>query len=209
MKYVRIISDEPRFSRMLSLELAELGAQIVTDLNVAIGSDDFYVIADIDKCSLEELEQLSAVSRLIGYSRHLDTVTDKSELCAATLHRPFRTSELIALVDEEVATRRPSALSQSIEKAAQSSVLAIDVDSRSAKYGELLIPLSENEFKVLQMMFENRGEAVSRESIDALLGVTDGNMGDVYICHLRRKIDNKLGIKLIYTVRGKGYMLKK
>ena len=33
-------------------------------------------------------------------------------------------------------------------------------------------------------------------------------MGDVYICHLRRKIDNKLGLKLIYTIRGKGYMLK-
>ena len=26
--------------------------------------------------------------------------------------------------------------------------------------------------------------------------------------HLRKKIDNPLGIKLIYTVRGKGYMLK-
>jgi DNA-binding response OmpR family regulator len=68
--------------------------------------------------------------------------------------------------------------------------------------------LSDNEYKVLSVLCENRGEAVPREEICSLLGVTDGNMGDVYICHLRRKIDNKLGLKLIYTVRGKGYMLK-
>ena len=50
--------------------------------------------------------------------------------------------------------------------------------------------------------------SVLREEIDAILSVDDGNMSDVYICHLRRKLDNKLGLKLIYTIRGKGYMLK-
>jgi len=57
-------------------------------------------------------------------------------------------------------------------------------------------------------LYQNRGETVNRETIDMLLGADDSNMGDVYICHLRRKIDNKLGLKLIYTIRGKGYTLK-
>jgi DNA-binding response OmpR family regulator len=70
------------------------------------------------------------------------------------------------------------------------------------------IPLSDNECKVLSTLCQNRGEIVEREKIYALLGADEGNMGDVYICHLRRKIDNKLGLKLIYTVRGKGYILK-
>jgi two-component system copper resistance phosphate regulon response regulator CusR len=66
----------------------------------------------------------------------------------------------------------------------------------------------KNEYKVLSVLCENRGETVDRDRIYSILGAEEGNMGDVYICHLRKKIDNPLGIKLIYTVRGKGYMLK-
>jgi DNA-binding response OmpR family regulator len=79
---------------------------------------------------------------------------------------------------------------------------------KSAVWGDVRISLSDYEYKVLSLLCDNRCEVVEREQISALLGVDDGNMGDVYICHLRRKIDNKLGIKLIYTIRGRGYMLK-
>ena len=79
---------------------------------------------------------------------------------------------------------------------------------KAAIWGDRIIPLSDNEYKVLSLLCENRREVVERERIYAELGAEDGNMGDVYICHLRRKLDNKLGIKLIYTIRGKGYMLK-
>ena len=49
------------------------------------------------------------------------------------------------------------------------------------------------------------GEIISRERIMGLLGADDGNISDVYICHLRKKLDEKLGRKLIITERGKGY----
>ena len=87
-------------------------------------------------------------------------------------------------------------------------LLTVDEKAKVALWGDMRIPLSDNECKVLATLCESRGELVARETIYALLGAEDGNMGDVYICHLRRKIDNKLGLKLIYTVRGKGYMLK-
>ena len=86
--------------------------------------------------------------------------------------------------------------------------LTVNEVANEAIWGDVKIPLSENEYKVLSLLCENRGEPVEREKIYLLLGAEDGNMGDVYICHLRRKIDNKLGLKLIYTIRGKGYMLK-
>ena len=44
--------------------------------------------------------------------------------------------------------------------------------------------------------------------LSKLIGGASGNMCDVYICMLRKKIDDQFGVKLIYTVRGKGYMIK-
>lgn len=208
MKYARIISDEPRFYRMLSLELAELNVIVVVDFNSTNSDDELYVIADIDNCSVDELKEVSPNTTLIGYSGDLEDVADKAALCGATLHRPFRMSELMSYIDNRVVARRPSTFGKAIEKSVLPLSLTIDAVSHSARFGDLMIPLSDNEFKVLEALVDKRGEAVTRETIDSLLGVTDGNMGDVYICHLRRKIDNKLGLKLIYTVRGKGYMLK-
>lgn len=86
--------------------------------------------------------------------------------------------------------------------------LYCDSDSMSAVYGEKKFPLSMYEYKVLDMLISRRGETVSREEISAALGGEESNMCDVYICHLRKKIDSVLGLKLILTVRGKGYTVK-
>ena len=86
--------------------------------------------------------------------------------------------------------------------------LVVDKESMTALYGEMKFPLSEYEYKTLSILCEKRGEVVTREEIAKILNFDSGNMGDVYICHLRKKIDNNLGLKLITTVRGKGYMLK-
>ncbi len=87
-------------------------------------------------------------------------------------------------------------------------ILTVDKESMVAIYGEMKFPLSEYEYKTLSLLCDNRGRVVSRAELSALLGFDSGNMGDVYICHLRKKIDNALGLKLITTVRGKGYMVK-
>ena len=86
--------------------------------------------------------------------------------------------------------------------------LICDKESMTALYGEMKFPLSEYEYKTLSLLCDKRGEVVTREEIAAVLNFDSGNMGDVYICHLRKKIDNNLGLKLITTVRGKGYTLK-
>ena len=209
MKYVQILSDEPRFVRMLGLELAEFGIEAVTKLEKADKEDKFYVIADLDSYSTEDLEQLSSNVTIIGYTRQiLSEIPEKTELCESTLHRPFRMIELIELLGEEPYQRSRAQKAKHPEKAVENKVLTVSHADKSAIWGDVNIPLSDNEYRVLSALCESRGQAVPRDEICSLLGVTDGNMGDVYICHLRRKIDNKLGLKLIYTVRGKGYMLK-
>ena len=68
------------------------------------------------------------------------------------------------------------------------------------------INLSEYEFKLLELLCKNANTCVKREDINSLFGTDDGNIADVYICHLRNKLEIPFGIKVIYTVRKKGYL---
>ena len=85
------------------------------------------------------------------------------------------------------------------------SRLMLDHEAKVVRMGEREIKLSEKELAVFSLLYENRGEAVSREAILDSLGGS-GNEADVYICLLRRKLEAG-GKKVILTVRGQGYKL--
>jgi two-component system copper resistance phosphate regulon response regulator CusR len=73
------------------------------------------------------------------------------------------------------------------------------------------IELAPKEFSILEYMMRNRGRPLSRTMIVEHVWDMDydglTNIVDVYIRHLRSKIDDKWPQKLIHTVRGIGYML--
>lgn len=208
-KYVRIFSNEERFSRMLSLELAEIGVETIYELENDDIEAQIFALVDLDSFDEGTLSEIKSKVTVIGYSRKtVDEIGRARELCNTVLHRPFPISSLLFLFghsDRIRHTLKPP--SREITENRQNK-LTVDQNSKNAIWGDEVIPLSDNEYKVLTLLYQNRGETVNRETIDMLLGADDSNMGDVYVCHLRKKIDNKLGLKLIYTIRGKGYMLK-
>lgn len=67
------------------------------------------------------------------------------------------------------------------------------------------ILLSELEQKLLFALCQAGGEAIDREALNKIFDVTDGNIVDVYIHHLRKKLEEPFSRKIIYTVRSKGY----
>lgn len=69
-----------------------------------------------------------------------------------------------------------------------------------------IISLSEHEFCVLERLCSTPNESVSRDELTELLGADSGNIADVYICHLRKKLEDPFGTKVIYTLRKKGYV---
>lgn len=207
-KVAKIISNDARFARMLMLELIELGVSV--DPECFDREDTIrYTIADLDFCEAELLLKMSGSSFLIGFAKKQDEdIIEKEKLCATVFYRPFSMAEFLSVFgvsEKPMMTVFHEKLRQTPQNATR---LSLDHLEKAAKFGDTTIPLSECEYIVLSALFENRGELVPRERIYSLLGAEDGNIGDVYICHLRRKIDNKLGLKLIYTIRGKGYMLK-
>lgn len=207
-KVARIISSDARFVRMLTLELIELGIAVVSDFTDEPNTIR-YTIADLDVCETEMLRELSESSHLIGFSqKQEEELGDKRDICATFLHRPFPMSEFVSVFGITEKPRQTEIHETLRHTPKATNRLSLDHRGKSAKYGDAQVPLSECEYLVLSALFESRGELVPRERIYSLLGADDGNIGDVYICHLRRKIDNRFGVKLIYTVRGKGYMLK-
>lgn len=80
-------------------------------------------------------------------------------------------------------------------------------DERAVQIFQNKILLSEAEYKLLHTLYEAGGEAVARADLDRLLGSEGSNMTDVYICHLRGKLEKPFSVRLIHTVRGKGYYL--
>ena len=75
-------------------------------------------------------------------------------------------------------------------------------------YRNQTIALTHSEWLVLKLLSDRGGELVGRSELSLLFEGTQGNIADVHICHLRKKLETPFGIRLIETVRGKGYALK-
>ena len=78
--------------------------------------------------------------------------------------------------------------------------------------GGKLIELSAKEYALLEYLMLNQGIVLSREKIENHIWNFDyeggTNVVDVYISYLRKKIDDGHAVKLIHTIRGKGYVLR-
>ncbi len=74
------------------------------------------------------------------------------------------------------------------------------------------IDLTAKEFDLLELFMRHAGQVLTREMIfDRVWGYDFGgesNVLDVYIRYLRQKLESNKESKLIYTVRGVGYVMK-
>ena len=87
--------------------------------------------------------------------------------------------------------------------------VALDPDRREVTVGGSPIVLTAREFDVLALLMAHAGTVLTRERIaHETLGydyVGDTNNVDVHIAHLRAKIEDAGGARIIQTVRGVGY----
>jgi two-component system copper resistance phosphate regulon response regulator CusR len=121
------------------------------------------------------------------------------------LVKPFAFVELLARV--RVLLRR----GQPTPEKLQVGELTLDCIRRRVTRANEVIDLAPKEFSILEYMMRNRGRPLSRTMIVEHVWDMDydglTNIVDVYIRHLRSKIDDKFANRMIHTVRGIGYML--
>lgn len=122
------------------------------------------------------------------------------------LTKPFSFPVLVArlrAVARRGARERPTAL--------EVGDLVVDTAARRVRRGDAEIGLTAREFAVLAFLARHRGDVVSkRQILDAVWdGDFDGdpNIVEVYVRHLRNKVDRPFGREAIQTLRGAGYRL--
>ena len=137
-----------------------------------------------------------------------DKVTGLDLGASDYLVKPFSFEELMARV--RALTRRTAVSNTPVYTLCD---LTLDSGSHTVTRAGQGIKLSAKEFALLEYLLRNQGRVLSRENIENNLWNFDYEGGtnavDVYIRYLRRKIDEDFSPKLIHTVRGVGYVLKK
>lgn len=123
------------------------------------------------------------------------------------LVKPFAFEELLARL--RVMTRKAAGNPTNLFQVAD---LVMNTETHTVTRGGEVIPLSAKEFDILEYLLRNKEIVLSREKIENHVwnfDYTGGtNIIDVYIRYLRKKIDDGHDIKLIHTIRGKGYVLR-
>lgn len=89
--------------------------------------------------------------------------------------------------------------------------LALDTIAHKASRAGKHIELTVREYALIEYFMRNRSKLISRQELaKEIWGYNfdpGTNVVDVYVNHLRNKIDSDFAVKLIQTERGKGYYL--
>ena len=88
----------------------------------------------------------------------------------------------------------------------------LNLDDGTVCYGDQKLELTKNEFRILQVLLENRGRTVSRDILMQRLWETDSfvdeNTLTVNVARLRRKLEGCGLDGFIVTRKGQGYMVE-
>ena len=122
------------------------------------------------------------------------------------LTKPFAFAELLARV--KALLRRGPVSRSSVVRVDD---LELDRLSQQVRRAGKRIELTSKEYSLLEYLMSNAGRVLSRTMIiehvwdQSFDGIT--NIVDVYVRHLRNKVDETFERKLIRTVRGMGYTI--
>ena len=137
-----------------------------------------------------------------------DKVTGLNKGADDYLTKPFAFSELLARV--RVLLRRGKA---EVKTILMISDLTLDLVSHKVNRGGDEIELTGKEYGLLEYFMRNQEKVLTRTMIAEHVWDynfdTFTNVIDVYINHLRKKIDKGRELKLLHTLRGVGYVMKK
>lgn len=124
------------------------------------------------------------------------------------LVKPFAFEELLARIRVQL-RRRQSAQQAGVLRYAN---LVMDTASRDVRIAERRVDLTAREYELLELFMRHPQQVLTREVIyDRVWGYDFGgesNIIEVYVRYLRQKLEANGEPRLIYTVRGVGYILR-
>lgn len=219
---VLLVEDEPRLAAFIrkgltealfsvetaadgrsAIERARVEAFDVVVLDIMLpGIDGFAVCAAIRAMSLDvPILMLSARGMIEDRVRGLDTGADDY------LTKPFAFSELTARL-RALLRRQPAAAFPVLTV----GDLTLDPVRRAVVRGDRRLDLTQKEFALLEYLMRHDGRVLTRAMIaEQVWNVTWDrltNVIDVFINHLRKKLEEAGEPRLIHAVRGVGYVMR-
>jgi DNA-binding response OmpR family regulator len=156
--------------------------------------------------ALRERKISTPILMLTAMSTTSDKVNGLDAGADDYLTKPFAFDELLARI--RALLRRGN----EAEKELCCHDLKITLLSRKVTRGGKAIELTAREYALLEYLMSNQGRVLTRtvimEKVWAAQQHMETNLVDVYIRHLRRKIDEDFDDKLLETRRGYGYSIR-
>lgn len=191
---VAVVSANPTFLRFFSLECQLFGCEVYNFSKMPSRIDTYdrvFVDSDTVKHYGTNHERIIVVS---------------SQNACADAHRlpwPTATAELADLLCGRLESE------PSLPEAPAEPILWIQSrESRELRYEWKTVELSQSEMLLLKTLAREEKKTVSRATLMRLFGAETGNIADVYVCHLRKKLEQLCDRRVIVTVRGVGYRLE-
>ncbi|VVE06748.1 DNA-binding response regulator [Pandoraea terrae] len=220
---ILVVENDDRSANYLLRGLGESGhvADSVPDGETALAllCEGIYDIAIVDR-RLPGIDGIELVRRLraaasalpvlmlsgLGSSAHRTEGLRAG--CDDYLAKPYAFSELLARI-EALGRRTDRSRRDTLLRVAD---LVLDTRARTASRGGVPLNLQHREFLLLELLMRHAGQVVSRGML--LEAAWDyafeprGNIIDMHMHRLRRKVDKDFPIPLLHTVPGAGYTLR-
>jgi two-component system response regulator MprA len=222
--HILIVDDESRVTSALRRVLAYEGYQVTTAANGEMALEQVrsrppdLVILDIMLPGIDGLEVCRrlrttgdqvAILMLTARDAVADRVIGLEMGADDYLVKPFALEELLARVKALLRRHQPPEISREVLRFED---LELDTATRQAQRGSRVIDLSTTEYELLALFLRNPRVVLTRGLLMERIWGNDfeggPNVLEVYIGHLRAKLEQHGERRLIQTVRGAGYVLR-
>ncbi len=222
MSNILVVEDDLVTTRLLTHSLQKEGHTVSTVDRPSLAQQNIrkehydLIIMDVglpEKSGFDFTNELrtngykGSILMLTGLNDTLDKIKGLDAGADDYLTKPFHIAELQARVRAILRRHAPENM------VLKNGAIQIDLVGRKVFREGKKIDLTTREFTLLEFLMRNQDKVMDRSAIaQQVWGAEfdpDSNVIDVYINHLRKRIDSPFNHKLLRTVVGQGYMLSR